>query len=220
MLAYAANTPSIAARTGSPKALTLIIAGHALAIAAVMTAKMELVPIDSFPIVELIDVRSPPPPPPPPTGEVKPERKSTQETFIDSTDTVVDMGQAANRTLVDTGPTIRDIITDGGTMLLDPPRVDPVRIAARFITAESAIKPPYPLDKRRTGEEATLKLRITIDARGRVTSVEPVGPADPSFLEAARRHILKSWRYKPATEDGVAVPTTVTFNLSFRLEEV
>jgi protein TonB len=53
-----------------------------------------------------------------------------------------------------------------------------------------------------------------------VTSVEPVGPADPSFLEAARRHILKSWRYKPATEDGVAVPTTVTFNLSFRLEEV
>jgi periplasmic protein TonB len=68
-------------------------------------------------------------------------------------------------------------------------------------------------------EEATLRLRLTIDVRGRVTAVEPVGPADPSFLEAARRHILRAWRYKPATEDGVAVPSTMTINLSFRLEE-
>lgn len=220
MLAYAANTPSIAARTGSPKALTLIIAGHALAIAAVMTAKMELIPIEGIPIIDTYAVPTDPPEPQPePAVEPEQTQPLTQETFIDSTDTVVDMGQATG-TLVDAGPTIRDIITDGGTTMLDPPHADPVRVAARFITAESEIKPPYPLDKRRAGEEATLKLRITIDARGRVTSVEPVGPADPSFLEAARRHILKSWRYKPATEDGVAVPTTVTFNLSFRLEEV
>jgi protein TonB len=68
-------------------------------------------------------------------------------------------------------------------------------------------------------EEATLRLRLTIDTGGRVTAVEPVGAADPSFLEAARRHILRAWRYKPAMEDGVAVPSTITINLSFRLAE-
>jgi len=96
----------------------------------------------------------------------------------------------------------------------------PVKVAARWATSESALKPPYPLDKIRSEEEATLRLKLTIDPRGRVIVVDPVGAADPSFLEAARRHILKAWRYKPATEDGVAVPSTTVISLSFRLEDV
>ena len=105
-------------------------------------------------------------------------------------------------------------------MVLDPPRHEPVRIAARFNTPSSALRPPYPLDMRRAEEEATLKLRLTIDTRGRVTAVDPVGSANPSFLEAARRHIIRAWRYKPATEDGVAVPSSTVITLSFRLEDV
>ena len=35
-----------------------------------------------------------------------------------------------------------------------------------------------------------LRLRLTIDARGRVVAVEPVGRADRAFLAAARRHLL------------------------------
>ncbi|MCF2515030.1 hypothetical protein LVY65_08120 [Sphingomonas sp. G124] len=53
-----------------------------------------------------------------------------------------------------------------------------------------------------------------------MTVVESIGPADPGFLEAARRHILRAWRYKPALEDGVAVPSSTVINLSFRLEDV
>ena len=106
----------------------------------------------------------------------------------------------------------------GGTVI-DPPKREIVQVAAVFRTPDSALRPPYPNDKLRLEEEATLKLRLSIDARGRVTAVEPVGQADPSFLEAARRHIIKAWRYKPATEDGVAVPSSVVINLSFRLEE-
>jgi protein TonB len=105
-------------------------------------------------------------------------------------------------------------------MIVDPPKAEPVRLAARFATPGNAIKPPYPLDKRRAEEEATLRLRLSIDVRGRVTAVDPIGPADASFLEAARRHILRAWRYKPATEDGQAVPSSTVINLSFRLEDV
>ena len=83
---------------------------------------------------------------------------------------------------------------------------------------DSALRPPYPQSKLRNEEEATLRLRLSIDPHGRVVAVEPVGAADPEFLAAARRHIIRAWRYKPATEDGIAVSSTTVISLSFRLE--
>ena len=121
-----------------------------------------------------------------------------------------------------TGPSVPPLPPLGGgdAVVPDPPKHIPVKLGPRFATNEAAVRPPYPNDKIRLQEEATLKLRLTIDARGRVTAVEPVGAADPSFLAAARRHIIRAWRYKPATEDGVAVPSSTVISLSFRLEDV
>ena len=62
--------------------------------------------------------------------------------------------------------------------------------------------------------------RLGIDARGRVVSVDPVGEADAEFLSAARRHLIRTWRYKPATEDGRPVATTITITLRFELRDV
>lgn len=221
MLAYAAQTRP-AGRAGSPKALTLILAGHAVAIAAVMTAKMELVdPFTPDPPPTVFNVPVPKPPPPEPQPEPSPD---PQQSFIERPIAVIEMERLIPTIPVNPGPTIEDIGTVIGsgpsTLPLDPPKAEPVRMAARFATPNGAIKPPYPLDKRRAEEEATLKLRLTIDPRGRVTAVEPVGAADPSFLEAARRHIIRSWRYKPATEDGVAIPSSTVITLAFRLEDV
>ena len=225
MLAYAAKTRSTAGRTGSPKALLLIVAGHAVLIGAVMATKMEMVSGKLDP-TKLIDIYTPPPPPPPPVPETKPQtqpqRPEIQDSSIDQTTKLVDMGLTGT-TELDKGPTIGELLTEIGkgtsTIIVDPPKHVPVRVAAVSRTPTDAIRPPYPNDKLRMEQEATLKLRLTIDARGRVTAVDAVNPADPSFLEAARRHIIRSWRYKPATEDGVAVPTTTVINLSFRLEE-
>lgn len=218
MLAYAASTPRAAGRAGSPKALTLIIAGHAVLIAAVMAARMELViPQPQQPTV-LVDINDPPPEP-----RTQPQLNEpiTQELFIGQTTSFVPMDTTGLS--FDQGKAIEDIATVIGTDVqlppLDPPRA-PVRHAAVFRTPDSAVKPPYPLSKRRLGEEATLELRLTIDTRGRVTAVDPVGPADPGFLEAARRHIIRAWRYQPATEDGVAIPSSTVISLSFRLEDV
>ena len=223
MLAYAAQNRRIAGRAGSPKALTLIVAGHAVLIAAVMTAKMDVVGpvIDEIPKLIPIDPIEPPPPPQPKV-EPQPKRPATQETFIDKTPPKVDTGQTTSIAL-DQGPPLRDLLNDvlpgKDVVTADPPRHIPVKVAAVFRTPESAVKPPYPNDKLRNEEEATLGLRLTIDTRGRVTAVDPVGATDPSFLEAARRHIIRAWRYRPATEDGVAVPSTMVINLSFRLED-
>jgi len=221
MLAYAADMPRTAQRTGSPKALTLIVAGHALALAAVLTAKPELVGIVRDPPPIIFDVPDDPvKPKPQPIENTTQEQQETQETFIPTERPIVDMGQATNIAL-DQGPPIREILTGTGTAIIaDPPQHIPVKLGPRIATSEQALKPPYPTDKIRSEEEATLRLRLTIDARGRVIAVDPVGNADPSFLEAARRHILKTWRYKPATEDGAAVQSTTVISLSFRLEDV
>jgi periplasmic protein TonB len=219
MLAYAA--PKTAGRDRSPKALMLILAGHAAVIAAVLAAKPEIIDRVLPRRTTIINIPVPPPPKPVPQAE-QPRQPVTQPSFIDQERPIVEMEQQSPIQLA-SGPSFEDIgtvIGSGPTTVIDPPRHVPVRIGARFATSESALKPPYPLDKIRSEEEATLRLKLTIDARGRVTAVDPVGAADPSFLEAARRHIVRAWRYKPAMEDGVAVPTTTVISLSFRLEDV
>jgi protein TonB len=221
MLAYAANAHPVR-RAGSPSSLALILAGHAIVIGAVMTAKMDMEGVLPFDPTDVINIPTEPPPPPAPQDPQPRTRHDPQQSFIEQQAPIIDMGRPIN-TPLDPGPTIEDIgavIGSGPTIPLDPPKAAPVRMAARFATPDSALRPPYPLDKRRAEEEATLHLKLSIDARGRVVAVDPIGAADPSFLEAARRHILRTWRYRPATEDGVAVPSSTVINLSFRLEDV
>lgn len=222
MLAYAADMPRTAQRTGSPKAMILIVAGHALVIAAVLTAKPEIIDrvISRPPIV--FNVPVPPPPKPVPEADPQPQRPITQPSFIDQERPIIDMEQPT-AFQIETGSSIADIgavIGSGPITVIDPPKHVPVMTGPRLATSEGSLKPPYPLDMRRLEKEATLRLKLTIDARGRVIAVDPVGEANASFLEAARKHILKAWRYKPAMEDGVAIPSSTVISLSFRLEDV
>ena len=80
MLAYAAQKPRPAGRAGSPKALILIVAGHAALIAAMMAAKMDVIHVTPFDPTKLIDI-SAPPPPPQPDPETKPEPKPQDPSF-------------------------------------------------------------------------------------------------------------------------------------------
>jgi protein TonB len=93
----------------------------------------------------------------------------------------------------------------------------PVRVGPRFATPADAVRPPYPASKIESDDEAVLKLKLSIDPRGRVVAVEPVGRADPAFLAAARRHLIAHWRYKPATEDGRAIASSTVITLRFEL---
>jgi protein TonB len=216
MTTYAPVAP-YADRSRHPRALAFIIAGHAALIAAVMMAKMDVVPqfIPTITKVDLIDEAKPPPdnPPPPP-----PQR---HESAIDNPTTIVPIPRPTAGAdpipiplpVTNPGPT-----ADPGPVKVVPP-AEPVRVGPRFVTPEYDVKPPYPQSKLRSQEEAVLQLRLTIDARGRVTAVEPVGNPDPVFLAAARKHILGHWRYRPATDDGRAVATWTVVTLRFELDD-
>ena len=221
MLAYAANAPRFADRHRNPKALLFIVGAHVAALAAVMTAKMDM-PISKFVRTTVIDLNDPPPPepvkqPPPPKEPVRPQ---PAQSVIDRVKPVVPL-DPAGPVFVD--PPIKDPplgpVAGTGTQVIPPePIHPPVRIAARFNTPEWALRPPYPDSKRQLEQEATLKLRLSIDDMGRVIAVEPVGDADPVFLAAARKHLIAKWRYKPATEDGRPVHSSTVITLRFELE--
>lgn len=215
MLAYA---PRPDRRPFHPSLLLLIAGGHALALLAVMSARMNLPDRWTPERTDVTLVPLPPepaPPPPEPRTRARPAEQRLDRP-APAVDPLPDAGPVADPLpLPDPGP-----MTGSGT---DPaarplPDLPIARTGPHFVTPESAIRPPYPEAKRQLEEEAALRLRLSIDARGRVVAVEPVGRADPIFLEAARRHILRAWRYKPATEGGEAVASSTVVTLTFKLD--
>jgi protein TonB len=216
MLAYAASRPVTAVRKPSPNAMLAIIAAHVAVVAAVMSAKMDLPPkiIDRPTEVTWI-----------PTPKVPPANPKTAQPTPGRTETWVDHPT----TVVPTQPSATDFDTSGmnisptiGPLVGPPPTVIPTplppKTGPQLLTPPSELRPPYPQSKIASGEEAVLKLQLSIDDHGRVVAVEPIGRADAAFLDAARRHLIAHWRYKPASEGGRALGSTVVIILRFQLD--
>ena len=212
MLAYA---PRRERRRLNAPALALIIGTHVVAIVAVMAAKMD-VPVSWKPErtnVTFVPLPPEPKPDSPPQTDPRPSNQS-----LDSLIPIIDASPAPGP-IVDVLPL--PPFEPGPVTGLDPPRpLDPpvTRTGPRFATPDSDIRPPYPESKRALEQEAVLRLRLSIDERGRVIAVDPVGKADATFLAAARRHILKAWRYRPAMEGDKAMPSSTVITLQFELD--
>ena len=215
MLAYAPRQNAMRLR---PATLGLIVVGHVGLLALVLTANSGMIFKEKSDPPDIIFVPVPKPPPP-----ILPETQSNPQPSVSQIDTVTPIVPP----LPQPGPTVDQFpqplpqpgpVIGTGTIPtpipLDPPIV---RKGPRFATVGDAVRPPYPLSKREAGDEASLRLRLSIDERGRVVAVDPVGRADPTFLEAARRHILRVWRYQPAMEGAKAVVSTTTITLKFEL---
>jgi len=217
MLAYAASRPVAAQRRSSPNTMLAIIAAHVAVVAVVMSAKMDLPRriIDKPIVIDWIT----PIDPPPPNQPVQPVKGLStvhpltplpqplrEDPFALPQPTNPDPGPMV-------GPSINPVPTPN-----PPQQIVPVRRDPRLLTPAEELKPPYPESKLAAGEEALLKLRLTIDENGSVVAVEPLGRADSVFLAAARRHLIAHWRYKPASEDGRAVTSSIVITLRFQLD--
>lgn len=222
MLAYAANRRLIGKRESSPNALLLVISAHVALLALAMSAKSEFsthIPRTG----PLIDIPVPPLPPPPNKPQPKRSQPQPKNDWIDHTSTKVPLPPPPPQPPLDNGGTTSDPFAGGGGTgtipnFPKPLPTAPVRHDPQLLTPPWQLKPPYPASKLASEEEATLRLRLTIDPSGRVIAVDPVGSADREFLDSARRYILGHWRYQPASEDGRAIASTITVTLQFQLD--
>lgn len=219
MLAYAANTPQVAVRRPSPRTLLLIAAAHLVALGLIITAKSDL-PQRIIPTVTKVTLI--PNPPPPPGHVVKPRvTQQPQHPAVTQPPPPIALPQVpiANAT-----PQLPNIGEMAGPAVQPPgPEPQPAIAApaptpAWLLTPPAELKPPYPESKLLTGEEATLRLRLSIDEHGRVVAVDAIGPADRTFLDAARRYVMAHWRYSPATQAGQPVATSLVVTLKFQLD--
>ena len=220
MLEYAAGRRQIAARPSSPHAMLVIISVHVALLALVMSAKMDLPSKIIFDPPTKIDLLPEPlPPQPQPIRHASPQPRPTLDLqprpevpIAPSVQPTIDAVPS-----IDFGKILGPPITP--TVAPPLPPAAPVMREARLLTPASELKPPYPASKLASEEEATLRLRLTIDQQGRVTAVDPVGSADRVFLDSARRYLIAHWRYAPATKDGRAIASTLTVTLRFELDD-
>ncbi|MCP3099472.1 TonB-dependent siderophore myxochelin receptor MxcH [Myxococcus sp. K15C18031901] len=78
------------------------------------------------------------------------------------------------------------------------------------------VEAPYPEEAERARLEASIRLRLTLDAQGAVTTVDILEGAGHGFDEAARDAALR-FRFDPAVRDGVPVPSRIAYLYEFRL---
>lgn len=79
------------------------------------------------------------------------------------------------------------------------------------------IKPDFPPTLKAQGIEGDVPVIVWVNEEGKVTSVKILKESPyPEFNEAAKKSAMND-DYEPATRNGVPIPYTLKFNVSFRL---
>jgi TonB family protein len=78
------------------------------------------------------------------------------------------------------------------------------------------IEPVYPERAKRQSLEGTVRLRVAVDAEGRVEDVKILS-GSPLFTRAAA-DAVRQWRYEPILVEGKAVPVAGEVTVTFRLQ--
>lgn len=160
-------------------------------------------------------------PPPPPPELVPVQRAVTPPAAV----------AQARRVAVPAPTVAAPPLVDGGTLPADPlPVTDtgPAGVDTRpeagpatglQLAYAEASAPPYPRDALRSGHQGTVVLRVLVGVDGRPLEVSvESGSGYRALDEAARRHVLRHWRFQPAVRDGRPVQAIGVVPVEFRLD--
>lgn len=113
------------------------------------------------------------------------------------------------------GPT-----TETGPVIVEPK--GPVRLAAVPRGGTVGLRTDdYPEGARRAGEAGRVTIRVQIGADGSVKACEVTASSGHSRLDQRTCQVAqRRWRFSPATEDGVAVPSLQERSVLWRLEDL
>ncbi|MBI4616586.1 MAG: energy transducer TonB [Planctomycetes bacterium] len=93
----------------------------------------------------------------------------------------------------------------------------PIRIAAAPVLSENR-SPAYPARAVRLGWEGTVLLEVVVTVSGEVRRARVLESSGHLVLDEAALQAVVSWRFRPATSDGVPFESKVEIPVVFRLE--
>lgn len=79
-------------------------------------------------------------------------------------------------------------------------------------------RPRYPLVARQRGQQGRVVLRVTVSAGGQAENVEIKTSSGYRLLDQAALKTVKSWRFRPARQNGQAVGVVLEVPVAFRLD--
>jgi protein TonB len=152
----------------------------------------------------------PPPLPPPPDRRRLPRDTTPRNVVIPVEQPPI---------VIDEGPDVApppDPNPDTATRIESVEPVGP--IAAGSLDYVIASPPPYPREAMARRIEGTVVLEVLVDVDGTPLDVRvQTSSGNRALDDAARKHILKKWKFKPATQNGHAVQAVGLVPVKFTL---
>jgi protein TonB len=94
----------------------------------------------------------------------------------------------------------------------------PTEVSRMPVAVETTIPPSeYPEEARKLGVEGPVRLRLQVDAEGRVASAEVLSEPGHGLGAAAARNARQRFRFQPALRDGQPVATELVFLVRWEL---
>ena len=82
-----------------------------------------------------------------------------------------------------------------------------------------ATSPRYPINELKNGVEGTVVLRVLVDIDGKPLDVTiETSSGNRNLDRSALQHVLKTWRFKPAMQNGQAVQAYGLVPIAFNLQ--
>jgi protein TonB len=215
--------------------LPLSIAGHAVAVIALLLSPLASsidLPMIASPLADFIETVAPTPPPPPSPAAPGPTVAPPKAPITAPTEILPDQptssteapdGAIANGPAVESGPGLLGPL--GTATAVTPPPPPPAIPTPKLVQVGGVIREPrkilhvapiYPEFARQARAQGTVTLECILDATGRVESVRVLG-SQPLLDDAAVRAV-RQWRYTPTELNGVPVPVLMTIVVRFSLD--
>lgn len=200
------------ARRFNVRAIALTVAIHALLIGGLFGLRYQA---DRKAEPKLISVNLTPPgtpPPPAPAAEPQPHKATIQ----------------APIPLIQTPRPAPPVATTADPVQVTPPQpaappappappsvVQSSDLGARMISGRP---PRYPMESRRSGEQGTVVLALTVGTDGGVANIAVQRSSGFPRLDDAARGAVRTWRWAPILRDGVAVMVRGIVEIPFVLQ--
>lgn len=120
-------------------------------------------------------------------------------------------------------------VESGSERVIDIPAVDSGEIGGATEVAGPlpsatleyvrATSPRYPINELKNGVEGTVVLRVLVDIDGKPLDVTiETSSGNRNLDRSALQHVLKTWRFKPAMQNGQAVQAYGLVPIAFNLQ--